>query len=407
MSGSATRPFSAALIVFSLSSALLLSGCGVNSVPGAQLQSLDQGTPSSSSLSIGSSPAAYVYVSSIPGSKVQINGYRAASDGKLTVVTGSPFLTGADYAASMAANRQHLFFTNEVDIQSYSIESSGALRPAGSINAQGLNQSNCGGPAALFLDRAGATLYDLDFYSDCANNAYQFFNAEASTGHLNYLGVTANSTPIFEVPLSFIGNNEYAYGASCYHWNQEIFGFKRSSDGALTDLNITPSMPTSRTGQIYCPSLAATDATNHVAVPMQALNASTLQPVGSSQLASYTATSSGSLNTASTYSNMPYVEVATVMSISMSPSGKLLAVGGSAGLQVFHFNGADPITAFTGLLTTDEVDQVAWDNQNHLYAISQPAGKLFVFTITPTNRNPAPGSPYAITNPRNIVVIPK
>jgi hypothetical protein len=104
---------------------------------------------------------------------------------------------------------------------------------------------------------------------------------------------------------------------------------------------------------------------------------------------------------------MPYVKVATVMSISMSPSGKLLAVAGTVGLQVFHFNGADPITAFTGLLTTDEVDQVAWDNQNHLYAISQPAGKLFVFTISPTNRTPAPGSPYAITNPRNIVVIPK
>jgi hypothetical protein len=41
----------------------------------------------------------------------------------------------------------------------------------------------------------------------------------------------------------------------------------------------------------------------------------------------------------------------------------------------------------TGLLTTDEVDQVFWDNDNHLYAIGQAAGKLFVFTGTPTTRS--------------------
>jgi hypothetical protein len=59
------------------------------------------------------------------------------------------------------------------------------------------------------------------------------------------------------------------------------------------------------------------------------------------------------------------------------------------------------------LLTKDEVDQFFWDNDNHLYAISRSAGKLFVFTITPTSFSQAPGSPKTITKPEDIVVLPK
>jgi hypothetical protein len=89
-----------------------------------------------------------------------------------------------------------------------------------------------------------------------------------------------------------------------------------------------------------------------------------------------------------------------------------LAVGGSdgvggGGLQIFHFNGANPVTLFTGLLTNLEIDQFFWDNANHLYAISQSAGKLFVFTVTPTSAIQAPGSPYTIAHPQNIAVQPK
>ena len=104
---------------------------------------------------------------------------------------------------------------------------------------------------------------------------------------------------------------------------------------------------------------------------------------------------------------MPKVAVASVTSVSVSPSGKLLAVGGSGGLQVFHFNGSSPITHFTGLLTKDEVDQVAWNNDTHLYAISRSAGKLFVFTITSTGYSQAAGSPYTITSPQSVSVLPR
>ena len=91
----------------------------------------------------------------------------------------------------------------------------------------------------------------------------------------------------------------------------------------------------------------------------------------------------------------------------MAPSGKYLAVGGTSGLQLFHFNGANPITKFTGLITTDPINQLFWDNSNHLYALSQNSGKLFVFTVTSSGAKEAPGSPYSITSPINLIVLPQ
>jgi hypothetical protein len=76
------------------------------------------------------------------------------------------------------------------------------------------------------------------------------------------------------------------------------------------------------------------------------------------------------------------------------------------GLQIFRFNGAGPITPLTGLLTRQEVDQMFWDNNDHLYAIGQTAGKLWVFTVTEEVLGPAPGSPWSIPGAQNIVVQP-
>jgi hypothetical protein len=90
----------------------------------------------------------------------------------------------------------------------------------------------------------------------------------------------------------------------------------------------------------------------------------------------------------------------------MAPSGKLLAVAGTTGLQVFHFNGSSPMTPYTGLLTNAPIGQVFWDNANHLYALSRSGGKLYVFTVTPTAHLQAPSSPHTITNPQDIVVLP-
>ncbi len=111
---------------------------------------------------------------------------------------------------------------------------------------------------------------------------------------------------------------------------------------------------------------------------------------------------------------MPTTGVGFVTNLSMSPSGKILAVAGQSGLQIFHFNGSSPITHFSGptafdqgYVTLDDIEQCFWDNANHLYAISQNGGRLHVFTVTPTGWSEAPGSPYSIHAPVNIIVQPK
>ncbi|HTW32385.1 MAG TPA: hypothetical protein VMD76_11950, partial [Candidatus Sulfotelmatobacter sp.] len=82
-------------------------------------------------------------------------------------------------------------------------------------------------------------------------------------------------------------------------------------------------------------------------------------------------------------------------------------VGGTSGLQVFHFNGAKPVTTYTDLLTKEAIGQVFWDNHNHLYALSPATGKLYVFTVTPTSYSQAKGSPYTITGAESLQVLPK
>jgi hypothetical protein len=353
-----------------------------------------------------SSPVAFVYVSNaVGGNNYEINAFAAASNGKLTRVTGSPFPADVQ---NMAVNGKYLFGTNGIEIDSFAIAPDGALKEVASINAQQFNNPVGGGPGALFLDHTGATLYDEDIYgNDGANNTYQFFDIEKASGQLNYLGMTSAASTQFWEPLSFTGNNVYAYGSNCYHFDADIFGFERKSDGTLAELNINPEIPAAKSGSFYCPYLATADPTNHVAISLQPLNANSWQPDGPPQLATYTADGSGNLTTKSTYTNMPTSAVNGVLDIEMAPSGKLLAVGGTAGLQVFHFNGSNPIRHYTGLLTTDEICQFFWDNNSHLYAISSKSGKLFVFTVTPTSVSQAPGSPYTISQPANIIVLPK
>ena len=349
-----------------------------------------------------SPPVALVYVSAATGTTYEINAYVARANGMITPVSGSPFAGNGPY---MAGGRGWLFSTDTVDIYSYSIGWNGALQQVSSINAQQYNQYPTGGPISLFLDRTGTTLYDEDIYWDGANNNYQSFDLSQGTGALTYLGVTTSDSAAWITPLSFTGNDMDGYGSTCLKGGQYIYGFSRISNGALTDMNITPAIPTAPQGG-YCPYLAAADAANDVAISLTPTEDG-FTPIGPAQIGVYTADSAGDLTTSSTSANMPPTAVGTVIDMKGSSSGKLLAIAGTSGLQVFHFNGANPATRFTGLITTDEVDQIFWDNANHLYAVSRSAGKLFVFNATSKSCVPAEGSPYSISNPQNIAVLPR
>ncbi len=357
--------------------------------------------PANSQASQFDGPVAFLYVGNS-----QINAFSVSSEGRLAPVHGSPF-AGAPY--SMAVNGKYLFAENPYlpEIDSFAIAQDGSLSHAAVATTihLGCDDSQI---SNLFLDHTGATLYGLNYDgagASCDSAIYGSYRVQKPTGDLAYLG-SNGASPHFNSPLTFVSNNRFAYGAFCQGSpGARIYAFERTTSSELHYINVTAPLPSlgdeKRDGRFYCPSLTAADPTNHMAVYVQGYdqNGSEYQP----QLASYTVDSAGNLMTTSTAQNMPEAPYGA-QNLRMSPSGKLLAVAGY-GLQLFHFNGGGSITPYAQL-TGDDIEQVFWDNDNHLFAISQIAGKIFVYTVTPTSITQAPGSPYDIDFPVSMIVQP-
>lgn len=359
---------------------------------------------------VASGPVAYVYVASTPknSSTNQIEAFTAAADGRLTPVPGSPY---AENVTNMAVNGKYLFAStkNGIYVDQFLLEASGGLKFSRSTNILQYNLDNCGASGVLVLDHTGSSLYDLEIDGDCANNLMQSLQVERPSGQLKNLGGTGASRNLTGL-ISFTGNNQYAYSTACYPgfgWSN--YAFRRDGSGALTAINAGFTLPAPPAGSAWCPDANAADPLNHVAITMQPAVSPeqpyTFTPTGPPQIAAYTVDAAGNLSTTNTRQNMPSTAVDTVIDINMAPSGKLLAVGGTKGLQLFHFNGAAPPTHYTGLLVNDEVQQIFWDNANHVYALG--LNKLWVFTATPNNVTQALGSPYAVTQPVSMIIQPK
>jgi len=352
-------------------------------------------------------PVAYVYVAnSAGGNATEISAFTADSIGRLRLVPGSPFMEDAGY---MVTNGKYLMAASGSKINAYRIAENGSLSFAVATDYQRV-QPGCGFASQLILDHTGRSLYVTESRADCSNNGVTDWAVDWSTGGLDYLGLTDTGNWNINAAY-FTGSDKYAYTAyndSCMYYSMN--GFKRTANGKLTEF--TPAMnspkPPSRF-RAYIPYLGAADPTNHVAFAEVPAN-----PPGCAsapvQLATYTVNSNGSLRTASSAANMPTTAIHTVYDMKMSPSGKLLAVSGQEGLQVFHFNGAAPITHYTGLLTKDPINEMFWDNDNHLYAITGVFGskvnRLHVFTVTPKGYREAPGSPHKIQGPEYLIVQP-
>lgn len=360
------------------------------------------------------STVAFVYVSSIPkGSQVpEVVALAMEKDGRLHPVPGSPY---PEPLGAMAVNGSNLMGAdwNRGDIDTYRIESDGSLTRLGATNYAQYNNpggTECGAAGQLVFDHTGSDLYVQEYNGSnaCANTVIASFGVQKPAGGLNYLAtdVTGVFPGVWDAP-SFIGNNKLAYVAeddSCMYWS--IYGFQRNSNGSLNSINFKFNLPTPGPGfRMYIPYLTAADPTNHLAMTVAPAN-----PPGCTggplQLATFTVEANGNLTTTSNYKNMPTTHIVSPYDLKMSPSGKLLAVAGQEGLQVFHFNGANPITHYTALLTSDPVNEMFWDNDDHLYAISTNTGKLRVYTITPTSFKENPGSPYSISAPQDLAVQP-
>ena len=308
----------------------------------------------------------------------------------------------------MAVNGQYLMAvnnTNPPNIDTLQIGSNGALTYVNSTTCA-QTDNGCLAASNLFFDHTGSDLYVMELDENLNNNTASFA-VDKSSGALNYLGDTLTGAfPGDYTSTFFIGNNVYAYSTNqsgCMY--PGIYGFQRESNGFLNLINAQFNVPKPPPGvRVYYPDLLVADPSNNLAFLEQPANPPGCAP-GSVQIAIYTADVNGNIHTNSTYKDMPATLIQSPFDMKMSPSGELLAVAGQEGLQVFHFNGSNPVTHYTGLLVNEPIIQMFWDNSNHLYAISS-AGKLYVGTVTPTKLAMAPGSPYSVTGPQFVIVQP-
>jgi len=364
---------------------------------------------------------AYVYVSTSNG----INLYHAASNGSLSLVSGSPFLTTLPMIGS---NGSHFLTMDNSDfetIHSYAVGANGAIgSQVSTINTQDYNGANCGSPTSAVLDHSGGNVYVLlDTTGNCG--AYQTYGVAKSTGDLSFKGAAVNnnielsyccSVPAITPKDTFAYSNEETF--ECDGCRDTWGEFKITSNGTMENWNASITGPKPKSSNlIFTPGFMATDPDNHLALLGGWYDTNAGQYTGGVGLASYTVNSkTGALSSTNTWSELPVPINTGVNNMAMSPSGKILALSGEYGLQFFHFNGASPVTGFGGLKTNVEIDQMAWDGNNHLYALSDayneyssPNGKaeLFVFTVTPTSIKEVSGSPFSVAGADGLVVVIK
>jgi hypothetical protein len=377
-----------------------------------------QGVQQTANAAAASTPAsvAYVYVGTSKG----INLYNASSTGKLTLVSGSPFKTTG---LMIGSNQKYLITLGTSWVRSYPVKANGAIgAQVSQINTQNYSGRDCGTTNGAVLGHTGQDVYVLLNVPPDGNNvcnAFQSFKI-ATSGQLTFNGATTHDTgaPAARNLPTFLANNKFAYGINNFDFVTQVGDvnvylngestFTRESNGTLEFLNFywpfPAPPPADDPGYTWFPLQVTADPSNHLAIAMKPWFDPPFGTSRSPQLASYTADSEGKITTTNTYKNMPYPDVFPTV-LNMSPDGKLLAAGGYGGLQVFHFNGGAPITRYSKVLTTNQVNWIRWDKANHLYALST-TGKLYVYTITPTSIAAAPGSPYTISGPAALFVVP-
>ena len=362
----------------------------------------------SSAMASAASPVAYVYVQENGG--FTISAFDAASDGKLTQMKGSPF--SKVEGTLIGTNGTHLIagrYNGEEELYSYAVSSTGDVGALVSeINVTKYAAGGCmlpqAYPISAELDHTGSYVYEIwSGWATSPNNtcmAIQTFEISKS-GTLTFKGVwtmdgqTFNNDGAISIydTLTLTGNSEFGI---LNFTNVQTF-LARESSGVLNAApNVSVTNPTPGPG--YAPYVwlgISPDPTNHLAVLVDSVG------TAGQQLASYTFNSKGDFVSTNTWENMPTLSdvgegFGYVSGLMLNPAATVLAVAVDTGTQFFHFNGAKPITKFTGIIgTSGYIAAMAWDKSNHLYALNGESGKLHVYDATTTSVKEAPGSPYS------------
>jgi hypothetical protein len=343
---------------------------------------------------------AHVYVQT--STSAPIYAFNSSSTGKLIPITGSPFkgTTGL----LVGTNGTHLITMGTTYMHSYKVSSTGAVgAQVSQINTK-LYDSLCDGiptsvyddpgTPATWMDRTGQYLYlTRTGYSVSSPTCAMIQTFEvSSTGLLTFKGALIGVPTTGPTPgtAALSGNGKFAILIGSSDQSSMFTVVARESTGVLLNTSFSETDPTAAPGSAYLMGFEISpDQANHFAVPMIVNDASAFQ------LASYTLSDQGNLVSTNTWENMPATATFAYL-MRLNPAGNILAVGQLPGVQFFHFNGAAPITTFTGIVgTSGEISGMAWDKYNHLYALNNASGKLHVYTATTTSVKEALGSPYS------------
>jgi len=351
----------------------------------------------------GPTPVAHVYVQTTRGVMV----FSAAANGKLTSINGSPYPVSGQIGG---ISGKYLISVGTDLLHTYLLKSNGGVGGQVAVNnSQDYGGSECGNNtySTSVFDHTGRYFYlQLDSDGTCA--AMQSYKLEPD-GSLVYRGnqeydVVNDGVADPSINPTFASNDVFAYGEFAGEFSSNTFAAYTKVGGGVLNENTHYSQvlpecyPNGYEGGddwTYHPIEVAAAPSNYLAATMLALE-SGYGWDGTYRVASFTINpSSGAISSGNSYSNMPYLAVGYPLAMNSSPSGLLTAVGGSSGVQFLDFNQSQPLADLSGqLLPGIEIDQLAWDYDNHLYAVSFPSNGLYVFTVTPHSFSQAPGSPY-------------
>jgi len=351
------------------------------------------------------STLAHVYVQS-SGNSGPVYGYNILSNDTYTLISGSPFKPGTKIVGGTGSK----FFTiGKTLLHSFAVGSNGALgSQLSQIGIYNYAGGSCGstadpvGPQAV-LDHTGRSIYVLlQGNGDHLCASFQTFNVN-SDGSFTFNGdaqVNEDSGGYASVP-SILGNETFAYADNFVPFNNRVIGFRRESSGTLQYNGIVN--PTFSGDAGYVPYRPTASPTENFVVLREVLN-----DTGYPQLGSFSVGSNGALTSTNTASNMPQTNL-NVTQTAFSPDGVFLAVAGDngmgqpgSGLKLYKFNGASPITPIS-FTVMDPIDQIAWDNSGHLYAMSTIENKLFIFVAN--SQGLVPLTYFSIPSPVNLVVV--
>jgi hypothetical protein len=340
--------------------------------------------------SAAAAPVAYAFVSTTNPNNVST--LAVSSTGSFTHVGTASSPTPIYH---LSVNKQFLFgIDNLSNIYTYSISSTGALKLVATTNAGSYVSgfSSQFSAAVIQLDSTGSTIYTMAGTSQ-TNWYMESFKIE-SNGQLQFLG-TSYADPNALNQIRFVQGGQFAVTDGCYNTAagasfvtdsddvNDIVTYKHESNGFLTYVATSNDAPAAQSPYEYCAGLNANDSANHFAVGFTIFNPPGDDIEPGVALGTYTVNTSGTPSTTSNYETMPVTSVGDPYSMGIDPTGKILAVGGEGSFQLYHFNGANPITAYSGVINTNDlIRTIAWDKTSHMYLLTDHSVDIYNISTT-------------------------